>query len=55
MMIDDVMYGMMPSAKIAICVRAPPENSCSTPSTPPSFALSLKLDSCETSMPGEGM
>jgi hypothetical protein len=27
MMIDDVMYGMMPSAKIAKFVSAPPLNS----------------------------
>ena len=28
MMIDEVMYGMIPSAKIANWVSAPPENSC---------------------------
>ena len=34
MMIDDVMYGMIPSAKMANWVSAPPENSCRKPSTP---------------------
>jgi hypothetical protein len=41
MMIDDVMYGMMPSANSANCVMAPPEKSCRNDSTPPCSACSL--------------
>jgi hypothetical protein len=35
MMIDEVMYGMIPSAKTAICVSAPPENRLMNANTPP--------------------
>ena len=38
MMIDEVMYGMIPSAKTANCVSAPPENRFRKPRTPPAFA-----------------
>ena len=31
MMIDEVMYGMIPSAKIAMRERPPPENRLSSP------------------------
>ena len=34
MMIDDVMYGMIPSANTAALVRAPPENRSRKPSAP---------------------
>ena len=39
MMIELVMYGMIPRAKTAIWVRAPPENRFRKPSTPPSLGL----------------
>ena len=39
MMIDAVMYGMIPSAKSANWVSAPPENSCRKASTPPCCGL----------------
>ena len=35
MMIDAVMYGMIPNAKMAKLVSAPPENRFSSASTPP--------------------
>ena len=35
MMIDDVMYGMIPSANTARLVSAPPENSCRYCKMPP--------------------
>ena len=56
MMIDEVMYGMMPSAKTANCVSAPPENRLRNPRTPPSFGLILQLPRPRSkSMPGTGM
>ena len=33
--IDDVTYGMMPSAKIEICCSAPPENMLNMPRNEP--------------------
>jgi hypothetical protein len=33
--IDDVMYGMMPSAKIDSCSSAPPENMLNMPRNEP--------------------
>ncbi len=35
MTIDDVTYGMMPSAKIDICCSAPPENMLNMPRNEP--------------------
>ena len=35
MMIDAVMYGMIPRKKIETAVSAPPENRLKRPSTPP--------------------
>ena len=56
MMIDDVMYGMMPSAKSANWVSAPPENSCRKPSTPePCSAWRRSSSTASRSMPGAGM
>ena len=44
MMIDAVMYGMIPSAKIANWVSAPPEKSWRKPTTPPpGLRLALEL------------
>ena len=40
MMIDAVMYGMIPRKKIATLVIAPPENRSRNPTTPPLSALS---------------
>ena len=39
MMIDAVMYGMIPRKKIATLVIAPPEKRSSRPTTPPASAL----------------
>ena len=40
MMIDAVMYGMIPRKKMATLVIAPPENRSRKPTTPPLFAWS---------------
>jgi len=55
MMIDAVMYGMIPSANTANWVSAPPENSCRKPSTPPSSAWVRRVATASRSMPGTGM
>ena len=56
MMIDDVMYGMMPSAKMAKLVSAPPLNNWRNPRMPPSSsAVSRRLWTASRSMPGTGM
>ena len=53
MMIDAVMYGMIPRAKRANWVSAPPENSCRKPSTPPpESAWRLSSWTASRSMPG---
>ncbi len=54
MMIELVMYGMMPSANSENCVSALPENSCRKASTPPSRACSPIDDTAFWSMPGTG-
>ena len=46
MMIDAVMYGMIPSAKIANWVSAPPEKSCRKPTTPPPLSA-WRFSSCD--------
>ena len=56
MMIDDVMYGMIPSANTANWVSAPPENSWRKPSTPaPCSAWRFSSCTASKSMPGSGM
>ena len=42
MMIDAVMYGMIPRKKIATLVIAPPENRSRKPTTPLLFAWSCR-------------
>ena len=55
MMIDAVMYGMIPSANTANWVSAPPENSCRKPSTPPLLGLLLqRLDRVEVDARARG-
>ena len=54
-MIELVMYGMIPSAKTANWVSAPPENRWRKPSTPPWLGLLLeRLDGVESRCPGTG-
>jgi hypothetical protein len=55
MMIDEVMYGMIPSANTANWVSAPPEKSCRNPRTPPSSACVRRVATASRSMPGTGM
>ena len=52
-MIDAVTYGMIPSAKIANCDRAPPEKRFSRPRTVPPVELKYCLIAFE-STPGAG-
>ena len=52
-MIDAVTYGMIPSAKIANCESAPPENRFSRPSTVPLVRLKYCLIASELT-PGAG-
>ena len=47
MMIDDVMYGMIPSANTAAPVSAPPENRSRKPSAPVARALLQLQDRVE--------
>ena len=54
-MIDDVMYGMIPSTKIENWVSAPPEKRLRNPRTPLEPACCLTRRSCSISMPGTGM
>ncbi len=54
MMIELVMYGMIPSANTAKFVSAPPENSWKKASTPPCSAWFLSAFSAEMSIPGTG-
>ena len=54
MMIELVMYGMIPSANTANWVSAPPENSLRKPSTPPCSAWSSSCLTASKSMPGTG-
>ncbi len=55
MMIELVMYGMIPSANTAKLVSAPPEKSWSQPSTPPDCdAWSRSCSTASTSIPGAG-
>ena len=56
MMIDAVMYGMMPSAKTDICVNAPPEKRFSRPMKPESSAWSANVRMrWSRSTPGTGI
>jgi hypothetical protein len=53
-MIDEVMYGMIPRAKTASCVSAPPENRLMNESA----LFCIPWENCcafWTSMPGVGM
>ena len=52
MMIELVMYGMIPRAKTAIWVRAPPENRFRKPSTPPRSAWAWRSCTAPKSIPG---
>ena len=54
MMIELVMYGMIPSPKTANRVSAPPENRLRKPSTPPLSAASVRRWTASKSMPGTG-
>ena len=54
MMIELVMYGMIPSAKTAKFVSAPPENSWKNASTPPCSACASSVFSALMSIPGTG-
>ena len=54
MMIDAVMYGMIPSANTANWVIAPPENTCRNDRTPPWSARFCRSASDPRSMPGTG-
>ena len=40
-MMDALMYGMMPSAKIDICSSAPPENMLNMPRNVPEACLTI--------------
>ena len=42
-MMEADTYGMMPSAKIESCSRAPPENRLKRPSRPPCDATTLRM------------
>ena len=53
-MIDDEMYGMMPSEKIAIRPTAPPVNMLSMPPRP-SHCWAKNCCSLNASTPGTGM
>ncbi len=55
MMIDAVMYGMIPSEKIATLVIAPPENRFSRATGPPCFAESSSALIWLKSTYGQGM
>ncbi len=55
MMIDAVMYGMIPRAKMANWVSAPPEKSWRKPTTPPPLsAWRFSSSTASRSMPGAG-
>ena len=54
MMIDAVMYGMIPRAKMAKFVSAPPENSDRKPRMPLVSARDFSCVRAPTSMPGTG-
>ena len=54
MMIEAVMYGMIPRAKMAKLVMAPPENRVRKPSTPLWLASLRSVLSAPVSMPGTG-
>src|SRR3954465_2196013 len=54
MMMDEEIYGMMPSAKMVKRESAPPENMLNSPRIPPCW-LWKSLDSSLGSMPGTGM
>ena len=54
-MIDAVMYGMMPSAKIVICDRLPPENMSYRPNIVFSRLFGQQRQRLRCSRPGVGM
>ncbi len=51
---DDVMYGMMPSAKMVICRKLRPLNRSMMPSTEPRFLSKISVRSAVL-IPGVGM
>src|SRR5580704_13209811 len=53
-MIEAVIYGMMPSAKMVICRKLPPLNKSKMPSTEPCDCLNIS-SSTPALMPGVGM
>ena len=53
-MIEELMYGMMPIAKMPKRLSAPPENRSTMPSRPPA-CFSKKSASATGSTPGTGM
>ena len=55
MMIELVIYGMMPSAKMANWVSAPPENRFKNPSTPLLSADDFSCFTASKSIPGTGI
>ena len=55
MMMDAVMYGMMPRAKTAKELSAPPENRLRKPMAPCVCACSCSCATWPRSMPGTGM
>ena len=50
---DELMYGMMPRAKMENLFRAPPENRLNTPKIVP-LAFSKKAPNAAVSIPGVG-
>jgi hypothetical protein len=54
MMIELVMYGMMPSPNTAKRVSAPPENRFRKPRTPPRCEASDSASTASKSTPGVG-
>ena len=55
MMIDAVMYGMIPRKKTETLVIAPPENRSRKPTTPALFDWSCSCLICAKSTYGTGM
>src|SRR4051794_577433 len=55
MMIELVMYGMMPSPKMANRVSAPPEKRFRKPRTPPRSEAAVSSSTAWKSTPGVGM
>ena len=55
MMIDEVMYGMIPSENTEKVSSAPPENRLSRPTMPDVLRLIGELLTASMSTPGTGM